>query len=77
LRPELEARLKHLEGCLGKLPEDQRSLIEGYYYRRDGVEKLAESSGRTVAAIYKMLQRIRHALQICIENAVEPEGAAL
>jgi RNA polymerase sigma-70 factor (ECF subfamily) len=77
LRPELEARLKHLEGCLGKLPEDQRSLIEGYYHRRDGVEKLAESSGRTVAAIYKMLQRIRHALQICIENAAGPEGAAL
>src|SRR4249920_3777114 len=32
LRPELEVRLKHLEGCLGKLPDDQRSLIEGYYY---------------------------------------------
>ena len=28
LRPELECRLKHLEGCLGKLPEDQRSLVE-------------------------------------------------
>ena len=73
LRPELEVRLKHLEGCLGKLPEEQRILVEGYYYRRDGVEKLAESSGRTAAATYKMLQRIRQALQACIEDAAKPE----
>src|SRR6187401_964060 len=24
LRPDLELRLKHLEGCIGKLPEEQR-----------------------------------------------------
>jgi RNA polymerase sigma-70 factor (ECF subfamily) len=76
LLPELEVRLKHLEGCLGRLPEDQRSIVEGYYFRRDRIEDLAASSGRTVAASYKMLQRIRHALQICIENAARPEGAA-
>lgn len=76
LRPELETRLKHLEGCLSKLPEEQRSIVEGYYYRREGVEKLAENSGRTAAATYKILQRIRQALQVCIENAVKPEGAA-
>src|SRR5215212_6089010 len=59
LRPELETRLKHLEGCLSKLPDEQRSIVEGYYYRRDSMEKLAEESGRTVAAAYKALQRIR------------------
>src|SRR5688500_7532429 len=74
LRPELECQLKHLEGCLGKLPEDQRSLVEGYYYHRSGIEKVAGSSGRTVEATYKALQRIRIALQICIENAAK--GAA-
>lgn len=74
LRPELEVRLKRLESCVGKLPEEQRTLIEGYYFRRDGVEKLAEGSGRTVAATYKTLQRIRQSLQLCIENAAK--GAA-
>ena len=69
LRPEIETRLKHLEGCLGKLPAEQRSIVEGYYYRREGIEKLAEQSGRTVAATYKTLQRIRQALQVCIEKA--------
>ena len=71
LRPEMETRLKHLEGCLSKLPDEQRSIVEGYYYRRDGIEKLAEHSGRTVAATYKALQRIREALQDCIENAAK------
>jgi RNA polymerase sigma-70 factor (ECF subfamily) len=75
LRPEIDRRLGHLEECLGKLPEDQRSLVEGYYYQRAGIEKLATDSGRTVAATYKMLQRVRLALQACIENAARPEGA--
>src|SRR4051812_25788692 len=74
LRPELEVRLKHLEGCLGKLPEEQRSLVEGYYYRRDPIEKLSAASSRTVAATYKTLQRVRQALQSCIEAASKPEG---
>jgi len=76
LRPELECRLKHLEGCLGKLPEDQRSLVEGYYYRRTSIEQLSERSGRTTAATYKALQRIRQALLVCVEQATKVEGAA-
>ena len=71
LRPDLEIRLKHLEGCLSKLPNEQQAIVEGYYFRRDGIEKLAEHSGRTVAATYKTLQRIRQALQVCMENAAK------
>jgi RNA polymerase sigma-70 factor (ECF subfamily) len=74
LRPDLEAKLRHLEGCLGRLPEDQRLLVEGYYYRRTGIAELAQESGRSEAATYKALQRIRQMLQACIERAPEPEG---
>jgi RNA polymerase sigma-70 factor, ECF subfamily len=77
MQPELDNRLKHLEGCLGKLPDEQRSLVEGYYYRRNAIEELAGHSGRTVAATYKMLQRVRYALQNCIENASKPEKVGL
>jgi RNA polymerase sigma-70 factor (ECF subfamily) len=75
LRPELELRLRNLETCMQKLPEDQRSLVEGYYYRRSGIEKLASESGRTVAGTYKALQRIRHALQLCIDRSAATKGA--
>jgi RNA polymerase sigma-70 factor (ECF subfamily) len=75
LRPELECRLRHLESCLAKLPEEQRSLVEGYYFRRVAIEQLADRSGRTVAATYKALQRIRQSLQFCIESSAKPESA--
>lgn len=75
LRPELEWRLACLEDCLRKLPEDQRALIEGYYYRRTGIEALAAASRRTVEATYKTLQRIRYVLQRCVASAAAQEGA--
>jgi RNA polymerase sigma-70 factor, ECF subfamily len=75
LRPEMERRLAHLERCVDKLPGDQRALVEGYYYRRTGIEALAGESKRTVEATYKMLQRVRQALQHCVENAVQQEEA--
>ena len=73
LQPDFELRLTRLEGCLRKLPEGQRSLVEGYYYERAGIETLAERSGRSAAATYKMLQRIRHTLQQCVEGQPTPE----
>lgn len=76
LQPELEGRLRHLESCLAKLPADQRFLVEGYYYRRTTIEKLADESGRTVASTYKALQRIRQSLQLCIQGIPTTEGAA-
>lgn len=76
LRPDFERRLCHLENCLGKLPKEQRALVEGYYYHRTRIETLSESSGSTVQATYKALQRIRHALQSCVERAARLEGTA-
>jgi len=75
LLPEFEMRLKHLEGCLGKLPEEQRLLVKGYYYERTSIETLAQRSGRSEAATYKMLQRIRQALQVCVEARAQPDLA--
>ncbi len=75
LQPEFELRLRHLEACLEKLPREQRFLVEGYYYERASVEKLAARSGRTIAATYKMLQRGRHTLQLCVESRARLEVA--
>jgi RNA polymerase sigma-70 factor (ECF subfamily) len=74
LRPEFDSRLARLEQCTQKLPKEQRSLIDGYYFRRVDVEALARQAQRTVEAVYKSLQRIRRSLRDCIERA-EKEGA--
>ncbi len=76
LKPELESRLSHLEQCLKRLPPEQRDLMEGYYHRRHAIGVLAQKAGRTAAATYKTLQRVRQALQSCIEQASKAEGLA-
>ena len=74
--PAIHERLRHLETCLDKLPGSQRAIIEGYYFRKQTVGGVAAEAGRTVDAVYKALQRIRHALQQCIERAERAGGAA-
>ncbi|MDP6116825.1 MAG: sigma-70 family RNA polymerase sigma factor [Planctomycetota bacterium] len=73
LRPEFDERLVHLEQCLAKLPEERRSLVDGYYFRQLDVATLAERAERTVDAIYKTLQRVRRQLRDCIERSLGEE----
>lgn len=67
---ELDARRKYLAACLEALPERSRRVVQGYYFDDETVEALAGRLGRTVDAIYKALQRVRQALQQCIEQKV-------
>ena len=69
----LDARREHLRECLGRLPEDQRRLVRGYYFDEVSVDALATSLGRGAEAVYKALQRIRQALQQCIERKLQTE----
>ncbi len=70
LRPEFDARLVHLDRCLQKLPEEQRSLVDGYYFRQLDVATVSDQAERTVDAVYKALQRIRRQLRECIERSL-------
>lgn len=75
LRPEWERRFAYLEGCMAKLPESERAVLEGYYYRRTAVEALAGALGQSAEVTYKMLQRIRRVLKNCIERAEQMDKA--
>jgi len=75
LRPEFDARLVHLANCLQKLPEKHRSLVDGYYFQQLGVETLAQQAQRTVAAVYKALQRIRRRLRDCMGSSLKEEAS--
>lgn len=68
---ELDERRIHLRDCLRKLPDKQKVIIEGYYFKDQTIEELAETSGRTVDAVYKALQRIRAALMQCVNRRTE------
>jgi len=76
LLPDLDKRLQHLESCLGKLTEQQRTLIERYYWRREGVIVISQELRVSAEAVYKSLQRIRHRLRACIDVAIQSDGSS-
>ena len=76
LRPEMERRLAALEKCVEKLPVEQRRIVTGYYSDRTGIGALAAAQGRSVEAVYKMLQRIRQALLECVRTTTAREVEA-
>jgi len=61
-----EKRDAALRECLEQLPPHSRDVLTGYYFDERTVEQLAQSHGRSVEAIYKILQRLRAALLDCI-----------
>jgi RNA polymerase sigma-70 factor (ECF subfamily) len=72
--PRLDARRDHLRDCLSRLPAEQHSLVRGYYFDDEPIESLAARLGRGTEAVYKSLQRIRHALHECIERKLQTES---
>lgn len=73
--PLLDARREALVDCLHKLPADDRDLVDAYYTKGQPVAALADRMGVTDSAIYKSLTRIRRALFVCINRAVDGEDA--
>jgi len=63
-----EERERHLADCRAQLAPEQRRILDGYYLDELSAEALAQRNDRSVEAIYKALQRIRHALLECMER---------
>jgi RNA polymerase sigma-70 factor, ECF subfamily len=71
----LESRRDALRGCLKKLNDNDRHLVEQCYGdSRQSFKTAAEQLGRPTNTVYKALIRIRRALYQCIERALAVEG---
>jgi RNA polymerase sigma-70 factor (ECF subfamily) len=68
-------RLTALRGCLEKLPETCRGLLEKRYGPGGSVKSMADADGRSVAALSQALYRIRDKLLSCIETTLSAGGA--
>lgn len=66
----LEERARALAHCIEKLPEKHRQLLRTRYGEQRGVETIGLELGRTAAAIYRSLSRIRQTLHDCVTHAV-------
>ena len=71
----LESRRDALRGCLKKLGDADRHLVEQCYGdSRQSFKVVAEQLGRPANTVYKALVRVRRALYECIERTLASEG---
>jgi RNA polymerase sigma-70 factor (ECF subfamily) len=70
-----EFRRDALRKCLGKLSAGDSQLVERCYSDSTvSFKAIAEEVGRPVNTVYKALNRIRRALQECIDRSLSAEG---
>ncbi len=71
---EMDERLRALAGCLERLSEPNRSLIQRCYAGGASIREIAEQLGRSQEATYKAVSRIRRTLHDCIEGTLREEA---
>lgn len=66
-------RLRALESCLAKLKQRDRNMVLARYESDGGVEEASRCSGRSTAATYKALGRVRQLLKQCVSQQIQIE----
>lgn len=69
----LDAALKSLADCLGKLTDDERHLLHLRYDGPCSVEQIAQGMNRPANSIYQRLHRIRRRLYDCVNSRLRKE----
>ena len=72
----LEERRNALAGCMNKLREHDKDLLEACYSRSAGVRDVALLRGRSAQSIHNSLRRIRRALFECVRRSMAHGGIA-
>ncbi len=72
---QLSDQRRALEGCIEKLPSEDRNLVLASYTPGSRIQEIAEQSGRSVAAFYQWLHRMRVRLLECTRRELQAEGS--
>ena len=71
----LRDRRRALTSCLQKLSTEQQQLIVERYYHRKSVQDMAAATSDSPTRLYKVFRRLRWKLFVCVNRAVEMDGA--
>ncbi|MFK7767796.1 MAG: sigma-70 family RNA polymerase sigma factor [Mariniblastus sp.] len=63
-----ERQLKALEGCVRHLPDERKQLLMRVYSGEQPMKAIATQIGKSPAALYKLVSRLRQELLQCIER---------
>lgn len=72
----LESRYRVMTDCIAKLSERHRAILNERYRSGADIARVAETVGRSVAASYRALSRIRRTLQECVQRTLAAEARA-
>ncbi|MEM9347245.1 MAG: sigma-70 family RNA polymerase sigma factor [Planctomycetota bacterium] len=64
------ARKAALHDCMKRLPDERKALLEDRYFKRVGVQQMAEHLGKTEGAVSMLLMRVRQTLANCIRKRI-------
>ncbi len=67
-KEETSSRSQALKNCLSKLKQDDKTILELRYQPGQTTKSVADKVGRSVHAIYKVLNRIHMQLFFCIRQ---------
>ncbi len=70
-----DRRMAALDGCLAKLTDKQRALIDERYTPGHTLEQHAANLGRTAGSLRIALHRIRDILKTCVQKTLAAESA--
>jgi RNA polymerase sigma-70 factor (ECF subfamily) len=73
---QLEERRDALAGCMKKLRERDKDLLEACYGRSTGIPEVARDRGRSTQSVHNSLRRIRRALFQCVRRTLAQGGVA-
>jgi RNA polymerase sigma-70 factor (ECF subfamily) len=68
---ELEERRDALAGCVEKLRQRDRQLLDECYGREEGITEVAGRHGRSPQSVHNSLRRIRRSLFECIRRTLD------
>ena len=71
---QLEERHHALAGCIEKLQQPHRQIVQLRYSDGSSIEVIADQVGRTVGALYRVLSRIRKTLHECVSRTLSTEA---
>jgi RNA polymerase sigma-70 factor (ECF subfamily) len=73
---DLEERRRALAGCMQKLRDRDKDLLEACYGQAHGIRDVARDRGRSAQSVHNSLRRIRRALFECVRRTLAQEGLA-
>jgi RNA polymerase sigma-70 factor, ECF subfamily len=76
IEPQLDVGLRVLDGCLSKLPQQDKELVTSRYALRQGAEEMMQRFDMSRRTLFRNLELLRQRLHDCVSRQLQSEGLA-